>query len=475
MSRLKKGKNTSAADRSRIALSTDEMREFGYRVIDLLVDHFANVANGPVGEKGEPAKLVPLFNQDPPETGRRLNEILAQLERDVFPSNLHVDHPRFFAFVPGPNNFVSTMADALAAGFNIFNGTWFGGSAAAAVELGVIRWLCRTCGFPDTAGGLFVSGGSMANLTALVAARNALLQDRIAGATVYFSDQTHSSVQRALHVIGFLHEQMRKLPCDENFRLSSEALAEAIKADRKKGLHPFCIIANAGTTNTGAVDPLTELSDLAKAEKMWLHVDGAFGAASILSERGRGLLRGIERADSISLDPHKWLFQSFECGCVLVRDVASLKSAFQIKADYLRDVHRNEAEFNPGDHGVQLSRSFRALKVWLSLQTFGLSAFREAITRGFELAEFAERELRARKGWEILSPAQLATVCFRFGNSDDLQTQLVDVMMRDGFALLTSTSLRGVASLRLCTINPRTTEEDIVATIERLDKFAHEL
>jgi len=152
-----------------------------------------------------------------------------------------------------------------------------------------------------------------------------------------------------------------------------------------------------------------------------------------------------------------------------------LKAAFQIKADYLRDVHRNEEEFNPGDHGVQLSRSFRALKVWLSLQTFGLSAFREAITRGFALAEIAERELRARPGWEILSPAQMATVCFRFGNSEDLQTQLVEIMMRDGFALLTSTTLRGVASLRLCTINPRTTEQDIVDTVARLDKFAREL
>lgn len=472
---MENNSNSLNPDRSRIALSREEMREFGYRVIDLLVDHFANVANGPVGEKGEPAKLLPLFNQDPPETGRDLNELLAQLDRDVFPNNLHVDHPRFFAFVPGPNNFVSTMADALAAGFNVFNGTWFGGSAAAAVELGVVRWLCRTCGFPDTAGGLFVSGGSMANLTALVAARNALLHDRVEGATVYFSDQTHSSVQRALHVIGFLREQMRKLPSDENFRLSVQALGEAIKADRAKGLRPFCIVANAGTTNTGAIDPLTELSELAKAEKMWLHVDGAFGAAAILSDRGRALLGGIKHADSISLDPHKWLFQSFECGCVLVRDMARLKSAFQIKADYLRDVHRNEAEFNAGDHGVQLSRSFRALKVWLSLQTFGVSAFRDAITRGFELAEIAEREFRARKGWEILSPAQMATVCFRFGNRDELQSQLVDVMMQDGHALLTSTTLRGVASLRLCTINPRTTEQDLVSTVDRLDKFAREL
>jgi aromatic-L-amino-acid/L-tryptophan decarboxylase len=464
--------NKAAIDRARIALSRKEMRKFGYAVVDLLSEHFANVQEGPVGTKAEPSKMIPLFDQDPSETGHDPNELLAQLERDVFPNNLHVDHPRFFAFVPGPNNFVSTMADALAAGFNIFNGTWLGGSAAAAVELGVVRWLCRACGLPKSAGGLFVSGGSMANLTGLVAARHSFLQDRFDGAMVYFSDQTHSSVERALHVIGFSREQIRKLPSDENFRLSIQKLSEAIASDRAKGSRPFCIIANAGTTNTGAIDPLNELADLAAKEKMWLHVDGAFGAAAVLSERGKQMLYGLERSDSISLDPHKWLFQSFECGCVLVRDVALLKSAFQIKPDYLRDVHRNTAEFNPADHGVQLTRSFRALKVWLSLQTFGVAAFREAITRGFELAEIAERELRSRKGWEILSPAQMATVCFRFGDSDDLQTQLVDLMIRDGFALLTSTELRGVAALRLCTINPRTTERDIVETIERLDKFA---
>src|SRR5438046_7779555 len=353
----------SSSDRSRIALSREEMRDFGYRVVDLLAEHFANVQDGPVGAKADPARLISLFDRDPPEPGRDRNELLAQLERDVFPNNLHVDHPRFFAFVPGPNNFVSTMADALAAGFNIFNGTWLGGSAAAAVELGVVRWLCRICGFPTAAGGLFVSGGSMANLTALVAARHSVLQDRVAGATVYFSDQTHSSVERALGVIGFLPDQMRKLECYNNFRLSIQSLRAAIANDRAKGLRPFCVIANAGTTNTGTVDPLSELADLAAKEKLWLHVDGAFGAAAVLSERGREMLRGLERADSISLDPHKWLFQSFECGCVLGRDAALLKSAVQIKQHYVRDVHRGLEEFNPCYYGVQLTRSFRALRV----------------------------------------------------------------------------------------------------------------
>src|SRR3989440_4945761 len=164
--------NDSSADRSRIALSRDEMREFGYRVVDLLAEHFANVQDGPVGAKADLAQIISLFDHDPPEAGRNPNELLAQLERDVFPNNLHVDHPRFFAFVPGPNNFVSTMADALAAGFNIFNGTWLGGSAAAAVELGIVRWFCRVCGLPESAGGLFVSGGSMAHPTGPGAARH---------------------------------------------------------------------------------------------------------------------------------------------------------------------------------------------------------------------------------------------------------------------------------------------------------------
>ena len=451
------------------------MRQFGYRVVDLLADHFAHMARGPVGAKANPARILSLFDLEPSENGRDPRELLAQLEREVLPNNLHVDHPRFFAFVPGPNNFISTMADALAAGFNVFNGTWFGGSAAAAMELGLIRWFCHICGFPSKSGGLFVSGGSMANLTALVAARHALLRDRVDGATVYLSDQTHSSVERALRVIGFAPDQIRKLASDEKFKLPLDTLRGAIAKDRQNGLRPFCVVANAGTTNTGAIDPMIDLAELAAAEKLWLHVDGAFGAAAILSERGRALLRGLERADSVTLDPHKWLFQSFECGCVLVRDAPLLKSAFQIIPDYLRDVYRGIEEVNFCDYGVQLTRSFRALKVWLSLQTFGLTAFREAITRGFELAELAERELRARHGWEILSPAQLATVCFRFGSDDEVQTQLVDAMMNDGYALLTSTTLKGAASLRLCTINPRTTGEDIVETVKRLDRFARQL
>lgn len=459
---------------NRIELSAEQMRAFGYRVVDLLADHFANGGSGAVGAKAQPNEIWDRFAAPPSEHGNDPRELLVRLERDVFPNNLHVDHPRFFAFVPSPNNFISVMADALAAGFNVFNGTWLGGSAAAAIELVVTKWFCDFCGLPASSGGLFVSGGSVANMTALVAARHALLQDRVEGAVVYFSDQTHSSVERALRVIGFAPDQMRRLGCDAEFQLPLDALRAAIAADRAAGLRPFCVIANAGTTNTGAVDPMPEIADLCAREQMWMHVDGAYGAAAVLSDRGRATLAGLNRADSLSLDPHKWLFQSFECGCVLLRDVELLKAAFRITPDYLRDVHRHVAEVNFCDYGIQLTRSFRALKVWLSLETFGLVAFREAITRGFVLAEIAERELRAR-GWEILSPARMAIVCFRFGTADTVQTALVERMLADGYAFLTSTTLRGVTALRMCTINPRTTDADIVETIKRLDRFAREL
>ena len=454
----------------RLALSREEMRNLGYRVIDLLVDHFVNIGNRPVGAKLQPRS--DFLGEQAPENGCDPHELLAQLQRDVFPNNLHVDHPRFFAFVPSPGNFVSTMADALASGFNVFAGTWLGGSAAASMELLVIEWMRSFCGMPETAGGLLVSGGSAANLIALVAARQTITRAEIPRATVYYSDQTHSSVERALLVIGFSPQQCRKIESDDEGRLPAEALRDAVSADRAAGMRPLCVVANAGTTSTGAVDPLEQLAEFCQVEKLWLHADGAYGAAAVICERGRKNLRGLERVDSLSLDPHKWLFQPFECGCVLVRDRLLLRSAFRVTADYLRDVHRETGEVNLGDHGIQLTRSFRALKLWLSIKTFGMAAFREAVTRGFELAELAERELRARAGWEILSSAQMGIVCFRFGKDDELQGRIVEAMLREGYAFLTSTKIKQSICLRFCTINPRTTDQDIIESVRRLDECA---
>lgn len=458
---------------SRIELPREEMRALGYRVIDILVDHFATLHEQRVGSKAVPQEIYAKLSEPPPEHGSPYEPLLEQLQRDVFPSTMHVNHPRFFAFVPGPGNYAGVMAEALAAGYNVFTGTWLGGSAAEAVETVTIDWLRQLCGFDESCRGLFVSGGTIANLTALTVARHVTLDDRLDGAVVYMSDQAHSSLEKALRVLGFLPHQIRRLHCDVGFRLALREVTAAIAQDRAAGKRPFCVIASAGTTNTGAVDPLPELRALCDSAGLWLHVDGAYGAAAVLCEQGRRLLHGLPLADSLSLDPHKWLYQPFETGCVLIRQGAHLRRTFRLLPDYLQDVHRHSEEVNYTDLGIQLTRGFRALKVWLSFKLFGVAAFRESISRGFRMAELAEQRLREMPEWEVSSPAQMAVVCFRYKRGDDaLHASLVEAMLEDGFALCTSTNLRGRTVLRMCTINPRTTEQDILGTLARIDALA---
>ena len=444
------------------------MRTYGYQVIDALVNRFTGLREASTGRKADPAvirpQLIGLLRDEP----QPFDSIFEELRERVLPFNGAIDHPRFFAFVPSPSNFVSALGDAIASGYNVFAGTWLEGSGAIAVELALIDFLRRECGLPSTAGGLFVSGGSMANVTALAAAREYMLQGDLANARAYFSQQTHSSIERGFRLIGFRQDQLVKLPADDQGRLPATDLRLQVEADRMAGLKPWCVVANAGTTNLGAVDPLPEIAAICREQRLWLHADGAYGAAAILCDRGKKLLQGLDQVDSLSFDPHKWLFQPFECGCVIVRDAARLKDAFQIFPDYLADVHRQDSAVNLCDYGVQLTRGFRPLKLWLSLRVFGIAAFRDAVNRGFELAEIAERMLRERSEWEIVSPAQMAVVAFRYRGSDEDQVHLVDRMYEDGQAFLTSTKYQGRTVLRLCTINPRTTEDDIRFTLDRL-------
>ncbi len=242
------------------------------------------------------------------------------------------------------------------------------------------------------------------------------------------------------------------------------------------------MVANAGTTNTGAVDPLLALADLCGEEGLWLHADGAYGAVAVLAERGRALLAGLDRVDSLALDPHKWLFQPFEIGCVLLRDRRLLHAAFTIHPEYLQDVHRDEEAVNFCDYGIQLTRSFRALKLWMSLQVFGLAEFRRAIERGLDLAERAEALLAGDPCWELVTPARMAIVTFRFtapGLAGEARERvnlgIVDGLRADGFAVATSTRLGGRTALRLCTINPRTTDADLAETLERMARIGREL
>lgn len=465
-----------------LEVSPAEMRRLGYQAIDEIVAHFEQLNEKPAIRVGTRAELEARLREPLPEAPTDVDDLFTQLQRDVWPFMGNIGHPRFFAFIPTPTNFVSVLADILTSGYNPFVGSWLGGSAPAQIELVTVDWLRQLCGLPATAGGHFVSGGSAANLTALAVARHIKLNDRLTNAVVYFSDQTHSASERALRVLGFAPEQFRKLPSDAAFRLPLTALQAAVTADRAAGLRPFCVIANAGATNTGAVDPLPELVGFCRQEDLWLHVDGAYGAAAALCERGQNLLKGLGEVDSLALDPHKWLFQTYEIGCVLVREVRWLKQTFHVLPEYLEDTQLNMAEVNFYEQGYQLTRSFRALKLWLSFKAFGVTAFRDAVARGLELAELAEQVLREDTSWQIVSPATLGIVAFRFAPAsvqesdlDRLNQQLVNALREDGFAFASSTILRGQTVLRLCTINPRTTETDIRTTIARWKDLGEQL
>ncbi len=473
---------------STLQLSRQEMRALGEKVLNLILDHFEKLSEKTVTTSGGRTKLEKIFREPVPELPSSFEAVFAQVRDDVFGNIMHQDHPRCFSFIPGPSNFVSVMADALASAFNVISADWLEASGPSQVELVTIDWLRQLCGFPASAGGLFVSGGSMANLTALGVARHVKLGDKTANAVIYCSDQTHSSIDRAWRILGFGRDQICKLPCDENYRLPVAALRRQIQADRAADRIPFCVIANAGTTNTGSVDPLAELASLGKEENLWLHVDGAYGAAAVLCNQGQKLLEGLGQADSLILDPHKWLFQPYEMGCVLVRDMGWLKEAYCVRPEYLADVHGIGSEIHYCDYGIQLTRSFRALKLWMSLKVFGLAAFREAVMYGIETAEFAESLLRKSSHWEITSSAQLGMLTFRYrlplpqGGSDlgrsmenaedTLNQRLASEIIRDGYASLTTTKLRGRTVLRMCSINPRTTEEDIRNTLARLEVIA---
>ncbi len=465
-----------------LQLSKEDMISMGYKVVDLLVDHFINLRDKPVTRIATRAEMEKKLREPLPENGTDIDVVLRQVQHDVFDNIMHTDHPRFFAFIPSPNNYVSVMADALAIGFNSFAGTWLEASGPAEIELVTMDWLRQLAGFPESGGGLFVSGGTAANLTALAVARHIKLNDRFHNAIIYCSDQTHSCIDRTVRLLGFKPEQLCRITSDDKFRLPMEKVKQLIVKDREAGKIPFCIIANAGTTNTGAVDPLEELADLCQKENLWLHIDGAYGAAGIISNKGRHQLRGLERADSLSLDPHKWLFQAYEMGSVLVKDKRWLKDTFHIIPAYLKDLYREEEEINFCDYGIQLTRYFRALKLWMSLKIFGLSEFQTAVSRGIELAEKSEEILSGYPGWTVVTPAQLGIVTFRYerdgltsSDLDNLNLGLVDKMLSDKFSFVSSTNLKGRTVLRLCTINPRTTETDIRETILRLDRFAKEL
>ncbi|MDE2149141.1 MAG: aminotransferase class I/II-fold pyridoxal phosphate-dependent enzyme [Gammaproteobacteria bacterium] len=471
-------------DWASLSLSEDEMRRLGYAVVDLIIAYHRSLGSQPLVNAPDcSAHSVDIQSSSPfPEVGQAPMQVLTKVKEAVLADMIHVSDPRFFGYIPSPGNFVGAMADALASGFNVFAGTASHCRGPTQVETACCRWLASLAGLPDTAGGTFVSGGSVANLTAVVLARHRILGDSIADARAYCSDQTHSSLDRAFRILGFGNNQLVRIPSDTDFRADPEALWSRLRTDRAAGLRPFLVIGNLGTTSTGAADPLGALAEIAVTENIWLHVDAAYGGGALLNPHKRAEFADVGRAHSVTMDQHKWFFQPIECASLLVRDMSWLHEFFHATPSYLKDSAAAEEGINYRDHGIQLTRGFRALKLWMSLQTFGVQAFAAAVEHGLRMAEEAESLLRARPGWSIISPATLGIVSFRFEMVglgelalDRLNESINRALVSEGKAFTTTTELRGRKVLRLCTINPRMELRHIRQTIGRLDAIARQL
>jgi len=470
-----------------LELDADAMRRAGYQVVDWLVERFDRLGQSPLGRELSRAETESLLREALPEEPTNFEAVFEQYQRDVAPNAFQLDHPRFFAFIPSAPNFVSVLADALVAGTNVFAGTWLESSGPSQVELIVIDWFKQILGMPARAAGLLVSGGSVANLTSLAVARHAILSDRTERAVLYCSDQTHASVDRALRVLGFGQEQLRRLSTDADYRLNVAELVAAIDNDRKAGLRPFAVIGNAGTTNTGAVDPLEKIGEVAGEHSLWFHVDAAYGGFAALTDRGQMLLRGIERADSLVLDPHKWFYCPFDTGCAIVRDGRLMRETFRILPDYMHDVEREEREVNFCDYGLQLTRSFRALRIWMAVKTFGARRFRQVIDQCLDLADYAALLFQQSPRIALLTRPQLGVIAFRYMPGelppnfsehkafiDRVNEDLEARIARSGQLMLSSTRLGGRYVLRFCVLNHRTRKQDVQFALRLIEQFGRE-
>ena len=474
-------RNAPDSGSDNLRMAPEAMLDLARRASELLVERIENLPGEGAWDGDFQQELEKQLMEAPPEEGRPAVEVLERAAREILPLTGRNDHPRFFGFIPSSPTWPGVLADFMASGFHINQCTWLVASGPSQLELVVIDWFRRWVGYPESAGGLFTSGGSAASVDAFVTAREAAGNPE--RASVYMSNQSHSAHIRAARIIGIRPECTRLLSSDGCFRLDMEALERAVAEDRAAGLHPVAVCANAGASSTGAIDPLVEMADFCEKEGIWLHVDAAYGGFAAVTERGKKLLEGLERADSIGMDAHKWFFQPYEAGALLVKDVKTLESAFAVRHDILQDTIWGANHPNISDRGLQLSRSFRALKVWMSVQTFGMAAFRRAVSRGMELADKTQEYVRESPHLEMLTPVSLGIVCFRVNPAEagldeealeEINKTVLARIFWDDKAFVSSTLLKGKFALRFCIINHATTWDDVRETLETIERFGRE-
>jgi len=471
----------------------DEIRRVGYRVVDLIAGHLSELPGEPVFRPVPPELAQAFLSTPPPQDPVSPDDILDAFQHTIAPYPFGNGHPRFWGWVNSPPAIMGVFADALAAAMN--PSCAGGNHAAIYVERQVTGWFREMLGFPAASMGLLVSGGSMATMTALAVARHVKcgvdvrvngLRDAPSAFAFYMSSEAHSCARKAIELLGFGSASVRTIATGADYRMDVAALDAAIAGDRAAGTRPIAVIATGGSTNTGAIDDLSAIAAVCRTHDVWMHVDAAYGGPAILSAEYGGALRPIAEADSVALDPHKWLFVPVEAGLVVVRDAEAMRSAFSLVPPYIRQSgSAGEVYGLPwfSEYGFQQTRGFRALKVWMTLQQFGLQGYRDVIEENLALAGYLADRVRSAPDLELAAPPSLSVVCFRFAGGRDrddeamtaLNRALLERLQLGGDAFLTSTELRGRYVLRACIVNYRSRREDVDRMLDAVSTIGQEL
>ena len=441
----------------------------GAEVIDRLAGFIASQDDAPASDMEGAYELAASLRRPPPEDGEEFKSLVDTV-MEAAAKSFNTTGPGYLAYIPGGGLYSSALADLIACVTNRFTNLSAPAPAFVQLEANVARWLCDEFDFPPGSQGILTSGGSMANFTAIVAARSDRLPEDFLTGTIYVGEHVHHSISKSAKIAGFPIRNVRVVPSDDQLRMDVGELQRMIENDRAAGSHPFLIVGSAGTTNTGAVDPLEELADLALAERMWFHADGAYGGFFRLTPEGRDILRGIERADSVSLDPHKGMFLPYGTGSLIVRDGEALKRAHQVDAAYLPAPSQDAALPDFADYTVELSRDFRGLRVWLPLHLHGVGAFRRALSEKLELTTVVYERLKNVDALDVPWEPQLSIVAFRpkDGSNDDARA-LLDRINGSKRVYLSPTEIEGRVYLRVCILSHRTDRARIDEAVEIIE------
>lgn len=443
--------------------SPEEMRAMLAEATERIVAHIETLPDQPASYASDGRAEATAHVEALPATGSDFTSLMDRLFDESIPPSFNTAGPGYLAYIPGGGLFPSAIADLVANAINRYVGVWVAAPALVQLELNVVRWFCSIVGYGEGSGGILTSGGSLANLTAIVTARRVRLPEAFWNGVLYTSDQTHHSVRKSAVLAGFPEGNVRQIPVNDRQEIRTDGLRRAIAEDRAAGRTPFMIVASAGTTNTGAVDPLDEIADIARDEDLWLHVDGAYGAFFALTERGREALTGLDRANSITLDPHKGLFLPYGTGCLLVREEETLRRAHATFADYMPAMQHDADFVDFCDLSPELSRDFRGLRVWLPIKLFGIDAFAAALDEKLDLARWAAEELRRLPGVAIVSEPRLSLVSFRLTaesasgvEQDEINREWLRRINERQNVYLTGTMVDGRFALRICVLSFRT-------------------